>query len=342
MAKEIITKSYRRLLSDIGTLLDEGRNKIAKQVNKVIVNAYWNIGGQIVEFEQEGKKKAEYGQMLLKNLGRDLSIKYGRGFSWRNLFYMRKFYLTYPKLQTVSAKLTWSHYSVLLSIDDELKRHFYEIEAVKNNYSVRELKRQIDSALFERLSLSKDKKGVLELSKKGHIVDAPSDLVKDPYVLEFLGIPESEKLTETKLENSLIKNLSQFLLELGRGFSFVDRQYRISMNNEHYYIDLVFYNIELKCYVLIDLKVGKFKHTDAGQMNFYLNYFKKEVNSAWDRDHIGIILCLDKDKVYADYVLGGLNNKIFASKYKLRLPSEKELRQELEKERRRLLVKDEQ
>src|SRR3989344_6517197 len=141
MAKEIITKSYRRLLSEIGTLLDEGRNKIAKQVNKVIVNAYWNIGGQIVEFEQEGKKKAEYGQMLLKNLGRDLSIKYGRGFSWRNLFYMRKFYLTYPKLQTVSAKLTWSHYSVLLSIDDELKRHFYEIEAVKNNYSVRELKR---------------------------------------------------------------------------------------------------------------------------------------------------------------------------------------------------------
>ncbi|MBU0615174.1 MAG: DUF1016 family protein [Nanoarchaeota archaeon] len=337
MTKQITVKNYKNLLGNISSLLEDGRKRVIREVNNIIVNTYWNIGKQIVEFEQEGKEKAEYGQRLLKTLGHDLSLKYGKGFSWRNLLYMRKFYLIYPKLQTLSAKLSWSHYSILLSIDHGLKRDFYEIESIKNKYSVRELKRQIDSALFERLALSKDKKGIIELSRRGQIIENAEDLIKDPYVLEFLNIPESERLTETKLETNLIRNLSKFLLELGRGFSFVDRQYRITMNNEHHYVDLVFYNIQLKCYVLIDLKVRKFKHIDAGQMNFYLNYFKNEINSEGDKDPIGIILCLDKDKVYADYVLGGLNNKVFASKYKLRLPSEKELKEELEKEKRRFL-----
>ena len=240
-------------------------------------------------------------------------------------------YLTYPKWQTVSARLSWSHYCLLLSIGDEAKRGFYEKESIKNLYSFRELKRQISSALYERLALSKDKRGVLELSKKGQIIESADDIVKDPYVLEFLRIHESERLSETKLESALIRHLRSFLLELGRGFSFVNRQYRITMNNVHHYVDLVFYNIELKCYVLIDLKVREFRHGDAGQMNFYLNYFKNEVNIKGDNPPIGIILCLEKNKVYVDYVLGGISNKIFTSRYKLKLPTPKELAYEVKK-----------
>jgi predicted nuclease of restriction endonuclease-like (RecB) superfamily len=330
--KKLTKTEYAKLIEKISELVTQSRTELAKTINSRIVKTYWAVGKHIVEYEQKGKVRADYGSELMKVLSSELSAKIGKGFSQRNLRDMRRMYLAYPKWQTVSAKLNWSHYCLLLPIEDSAKRCFYEKETIKNNYSFRELKRQIDSALFERLALSRDKKGVLELSQKGHIIEKPDDVAKDPYILEFLGLPESEKLSETKLESSLIKHLRDFLLELGRGFSFVDRQYRITMNNEHHYVDLVFYNIHLRCYVLIDLKTRKFKHQDAGQMNFYLNYFKNEVNVEGDNPPIGIILCLERDKVFVDYVLGGLSNTIFASKYKLKLPTRKELAREVKKD----------
>jgi len=329
---EKLTKSkYNELIERISGFVAQSRTELAKTINTKIVNTYYTIGKYIVEYEQKGRLRADYGSELMKKLSKELSANLGKGFSQRNLRDMRRMYLTYPKWQTVSARLSWSHYCLLLSIGDEAKRGFYEKESIKNLYSFRELKRQISSALYERLALSKDKKGVLELSKKGQIIESADDVIKDPYVLEFLRIPESERLSETKLESALIRHLRSFLLELGRGFSFVNRQYRITMNNVHHYVDLVFYNIELKCYVLIDLKVREFRHGDAGQMNFYLNYFKNEVNIKGDNPPIGIILCLEKNKVYVDYVLGGISNKIFTSRYKLKLPTPKELAYEVKK-----------
>jgi len=332
---EKLTKSkYNELIKKISELVTQSRTELAKTINTKIVNTYYTVGKYIVEYEQKGRLRADYGSELMKKLSKELLEKLGKGFSQRNLRDMRRMYLTYPKWQTVSAKLSWSHYCLLLSIGDEAKRGFYEKESIKNLYSFRELKRQISSALYERLALSKDKKGVLLLSKKGQIIESADDVIKDPFILEFLRIPESERLSETKLESALIKHLRSFLLELGRGFSFVNRQYRITMNNVHHYVDLVFYNIELKCYVLIDLKVREFKHGDAGQMNFYLNYFKNEVNVKGDNPPIGIILCLEKNKVYVDYVLGGISNKIFTSRYKLKLPTPKELAYEVKKRKR--------
>ncbi|MBU0502573.1 MAG: DUF1016 family protein, partial [Candidatus Margulisbacteria bacterium] len=235
----------------------------------------------------------------------------------------------YPKCATLSHKLSWSHYCLLVAVSDPQGRSFYEKETIDCNWSVRQLDRQVNSMLYERLALSKNKKGVLTLAKKGQSITKPEDVIKDPYVLEFLGIPENTKLSETKLESSLIEHLKAFLLELGKGFSFVARQQRISINNEHFYVDLVFYNIYLKCYVLIDLKTRKLKHTDIGQMNFYLNYFKKEVNRKEDNEPVGIVLCAEKDKAFAEFVMSGLSNKLFTSKYKLALPKPKELQAEI-------------
>jgi len=323
---------YNKLIEKISELVNKSKTELAKTINTKIVYTYWAIGKHIVEYEQKGRERADYGSELMKTLSSKLLIKLGKGFSRSNLQNMRLFYLNYPKSQTMSGKLSWSHYCILLGISDKQARLFYEKECINSYWSVRELERQISSSLFERLSLSKDKKGVLELSRKGHIVEIPKDMVKDPYVLEFLGIPESERLTEKKFESKIIEHLKTFMLELGKGFFFVGRQYRITMNNEHHYIDLVFYNVYLKCYVLIDLKTRKFRHEDAGQMNFYLNYFKNEVNVEGDNSPIGIILCAEKNKVYIDYVLGGLSNTIFASKYKLKLPTQKELADELKKD----------
>ncbi len=323
---------YNKLIEKISELVNKSKTELAKTINTKIVYTYWAIGKHIVEYEQKGRERADYGSELMKTLSSELLIKLGKGFSRSNLQNMRLFYLNYPKSQTMSGKLSWSHYCILLGISDKQAKLFYEKECINSYWSVRELERQISSSLFERLSLSKDKKGVLELSRKGHIVEIPKDMVKDPYVLEFLGIPESERLTEKKFESKIIEHLKTFMLELGKGFFFVGRQYRITMNNEHHYIDLVFYNVYLKCYVLIDLKTRKFRHEDAGQMNFYLNYFKNEVNVEGDNSPIGIILCAEKNKVYIDYVLGGLSNTIFASKYKLKLPTQKELADELKKD----------
>ncbi len=242
---------------------------------------------------------------------------------------MRRFYLVFRKWQTVSAKLSWSHYTLLLSLSDDLARNFYEKQCIKDNWSVRELKRQIQSALFQRIALSKDKKGVLQLAQKGHIIETGKDIVKDPYVMEFLGLSENHRYSEKKLEEKIIDNLQMFLLELGKGFTFVGRQYRITLNNRHYYIDLVFYHRILKCFVLIDLKIGFVEHGDIGQMNMYLNYFKKEEGVEDDNEPVGIILSAEKDDVFVEYALGSISNSIFVSKYQTYLPDKKTLQTRL-------------
>ncbi|OGU63793.1 MAG: hypothetical protein A2499_05575 [Stygiobacter sp. RIFOXYC12_FULL_38_8] len=315
-----VKKNYSSLVEDIGELLKAGRKQFYSSANTILVRTYWQIGKRIVEFEQGGKEKSVYGSKLLDVLSQDLKSKYGKGFSRTNLVFVRLLYINYRKSQTLSDQLSWSHYVELLSIEDDLARSFYEKQTLIEKWSVRELRRQINSALFQRLALSKDKKGILELSKKGKKIKTEDDIVKDPYVLEFLKIPQSHKYSEKELEQKLIENLQLFLLELGKGFAFVARQFRITLDNTHYYVDLVFYNIALKCYVLIDLKLGKASHLDVGQMNLYLNYFKKEEIFAGDSQPIGIILATEKDNVLVEYALGGISNKLFVSKYLLYLP----------------------
>ena len=321
--------NYTRLLKDIGLTIETARQNAIKAINTELVKANWEIGRHIVEFEQQGNVRAEYGTDLLARLSKDLKLRYGKGFGRRNILDMRRFYLAYQKWQTVSAKLNWSHYISLISISDDAERKFYERQAVNQNLSVRELDRQVNSALFERLALSKDKKGVLNLSEKGHIISQPHEAIKDPYVLDFLKIPQSHRVSEKQLEQRIIDNLQQFLLELGKGFAFVARQFRISLRNKHYSVDLVFYHRILKCFVLIDLKTKKVDHGDIGQMNLYLNYFKAEENTEGDGEPIGIILSAEKDEVMVEYAMGGISNKIFISKYQLYLPDKKQLQKKI-------------
>jgi predicted nuclease of restriction endonuclease-like (RecB) superfamily len=344
--KMIITRNYNNLLDRIGEILVKARTAVVREINKAQVLAYWEIGREIVEFEQKGKIRGEYGERLIERLSKDMTQKFGRGFSTTNLKMMRLFYQSFPIRQTVSDEsikgkksetlsvkldpmLSWSHYCELLKVEEPLARSFYEQEAIRNNWSVRELKRQINSMLFERLALSKDTKTVIKMAGRGQIIEKPEDAIKDPYILEFLNLKEETSYTESQLEQALIDKLQYFLLELGKGFTFVARQKRITIANRHYYIDLVFYNRLLKCFVLIDLKTGELDHADIGQMNFYLNYFRENEKQEDENDPIGLILCAKKDDIFAKYVLGGLNNKVFASKYKLTLPSEKELRLKL-------------
>ena len=320
---------YSELLDSIGFTIEQARQHAIKVVNTELVKANWEIGRHIVEFEQHGQERAEYGSELLTKLSKDLRQRYGKGFGRRNILDMRRFYLTYQKWRTVSAKLSWSHYIALVSISDDTVRKFYEKHTLNENLSVRELERQINSSLFERLALSKDKKGVLQLSEKGHIVSNPTEAIKDPYILDFLKIPQNHKMTEKDLEQKIIDNLQMFLLELGKGFAFVARQYRISLRNKHYSIDLVFYHRILKCFVLIDLKIRNVAHGDIGQMNLYLNYFKTEENVGGDNEPIGIILSAEKDEVLVEFATGGISNKIFVSKYQLYLPDKKQLQKKV-------------
>lgn len=322
---------YHGLLKDIGFLLENARKKAYYQVNQLLVKTYWEIGKRIIEFEQEGEEKAEYGERLIEKLSLDLKLRFGKGFSKSNITYMRLFYLKYNKSETLSHQLGWSHYFELLKIEDDIERSFYEKQGVKEHWSVRELKRQKNSALFERIALSRNKKGVLQLAQKGQTIKEAEDIVRDPYVLEFLGISENEQYSEKELEQKIIDNLQHFLLELGKGFAFVGRQFRISLNNKHYYIDLVFYHRILKCFVLIDLKIGEVTHNDIGQMNLYLNYFKSEEMVKGDNEPLGIILTKEKEKVFIKYALGGISNKLFVSKYKLYLPDKKLLEEEVQK-----------
>ena len=316
------------IIQEIKSVLDTARNHVAQQVNNELLNTYWNIGRIICEYEQSDPSRADYGKQTLKELSRTLTEEFGKGFSRSNLQNMRTFYLTYEKCQTLSGKLSWSHYCELLSISDADKRSFYEKEAVNSGWSVRELKRQIESSLFERLLLSHgnaSKEQVLMLALRGNEITQPADIIRDPYVFEFLGLPEDKPMMESDLERALVQQIEKFLLELGRGFMFVGTQQRVTLNNTHYYVDMVFYNKILRAYVLIELKTTKLTPEAAGQINMYLNYYAAEVNDPDDNPPIGIILCTDKDSITAEYALGGLSNNIFASRYILYMPNKDQL-----------------
>ena len=385
------------LYERIREILESARTNVARTVNTTQVVANWLIGREIVEEEQKGKQRADYGDRLLKGLSVRLTTDFGRGFSVNNLEHFRDFFLTYGGLveiphalraesvtgsATSSSKkshavrgkspsseavgilhalrresdsangyaprsefwqpgrlhpnLSWTHYRTLLRVDRLDARAFYEIEALKNHWSTRELERQINSLLYDRLALSKDKKGLMRLATKGQEIQQASDVFKDPVVMEFLGLPESPKLVETKLEQALIDHLQAFLLELGKGFAFVARQKRLTLDGDHFYIDLVFYHTILKCYVLIDLKVDKLTHADLGQIQLYVNYYDEERRTEGDNPTLGLILCTDKNDAVVKYTLGPDQKKIFTSRYKLYLPTEAELRKEMRREVRQL------
>lgn len=316
---------YQQLVDRISTVWDSAKNKAIQNVNAQLIEANWLTGQQIVEFEQQGNVRAQYGKQLLVNLAKDLTTKRGRGFSRSNLTYMRKLYLTFPKCETLSHKLTWSHYFELLKCDDPLELQFYYNEAIKQGWRVRELKRQMKSSLFHRLSLSTDKQGVLALANEGHQIMTAEDIIHDPYVLEFTGLPSKKRYKEGELETALKKHMEQFLLELGRGFAFIGRQYTIPIGSRRFKVDLVFYHCILKCYVLIDLKRAEIKHGDIGQMNLYLNYFKAEICQPDDNPPIGIVLGTKKDELLMEYALQGITNQLFAARYQLYLPNREEL-----------------
>lgn len=330
----MLEKDNAKMIEDITNLVNEVKSKLANEINKSIVYVYWNIGKIIVSNGSEYNNRLEYGKEVLKGLSDELTKYLGKGYSVSNLKYMRMFYKAYPNFNEISSNLSWSHYLELMIIEDKDKRNFYEKECINSNWSVRELRRQLDTSLFERLLLSDgkvNKEKVYELSKKGQELNKPSDVIKQPYVFEFLGIEEQKPLLEKDLEYKLIRHIEDFLLELGKGFMFVGSQQRITLNNTDYYVDVVFYNKFLKSYVLIDLKMNKLKAENLGQMNMYLNYYEQVVNSEEDGKPIGIILCDEKDKVMLEYALGGLSNNIFASTYTYYIPDKEQLISEVEK-----------
>lgn len=320
------------IYNDIKNLIVQAKSKVYTTINSTMTETYWNIGRRIVEEEQEGQERAKYGKALLKNLSKELTEEFGKGYSVDNLEKMRRFYLVYSKSETVSRKfkLGWSHYIFLTRISDVNERNFYEVEAVKGNLSVRELRRQFDSGLYQRLQLSLEKERVKELSQKGQIVESVDDLIKDPYIFEFVGLPVHRSFSESELEEELINKLESFLLELGRGFTFVARQKRITIDEEHFYVDLVFYNRFLKSFVVIDLKIGKLKHQDIGQMMMYVNYFDRVEKQEDENPTVGIILCRDKSKALVEMTLPKENNQIFASRYLTVLPDKEEFKRLLE------------
>jgi predicted nuclease of restriction endonuclease-like (RecB) superfamily len=328
-----VSKKWDAVYKDIRAVLDKARAESLRAVNFAMVQAYWNIGQVIVEEEQRGKKRADYGKALVTEISQRLTQDYGKGFTPANIWYMRQFYLSFPILHALRGELSWTHYRLLLKVDKQEAREFYMQEAVNSNWSTRELERQINSLLYERLALSKDKEGLLELSKRGHTVQKPDDLVKDPYVLEFLGLEKHEKVLEKELEQALIDHLQSFLLELGRGFSFVARQQRITLEGDHFYIDLVFYNRLTKSFVLIDLKIGKLSHQDIGQMQMYVNYYQRTQMIEGENPPIGIILCAGKNNAVVRFTLPEDQKQIFISKYIPYIPTEEELRAEIIREK---------
>ena len=337
--KEVSETNY---INEIKDLLSKARERVKTTINIAMVYTYYEIGRRIVTQEQKGENRAEYGKEVLKQLSDALTKEFGKGYSISNLKMIRQFFIVYSndKIgQTVFSEsqnlpktlegrkfyLGWGHYIRLMRIANIDERHFYEIEAYKNNWSVRELDRQYCSSLYERLALSRDKEKVLELSKKGHIINNPMDAIKDPYVLEFLNLREDERYSEKDLETRIINKLQFFLLELGKGFTFVERQMRLSFDDQHFYADLVFYNRLLKCFVIIDLKTDKLTHQDIGQMQMYVNYFDRCVKLPDENNTIGILLCKEKNDAVVEMTLPKDNDSIFASKYKTVLPSKEEL-----------------
>ena len=326
-----MTLPSKNLFQDIKTLLQNARNQVVRAVNTTMVHTYFEIGRLIVEHEQDGHEKALYGHETLKHLSAELTHEFGKGFSATNLKQMRTFYLTYGKGQTVSDKfhLSWSHYVFLMRLD-ERERKFYELESIENNWSIRELKRQFDTALFDRLQLSKDKEGVKALNAKGQIITKPQDAVKDPYVLEFLGLKEDSSYSESEFEQAIIDKIEHFLLELGKGFAFMGRQKRFTFDEQHFFVDLVFYNRLLKCFVLIDLKIGDLKHQDLGQIQMYVNYYDRFVKTEDENPTIGIVLSKDKKDSLVEITLPKDNKQIFASQYQTYLPTKEEFMAQIE------------
>jgi len=408
-AKKKVAKGDE-LYQRICEILESARTSVSRTVNTTQVVANWLVGREIVEEEQKGRKRANYGEELLKDLSKRLTTEYGRGYSFPNLAFFRQFFIEYPSLIPDSPilhalrresdsspssldsgilyavrresvthcrkgssvksdaarrksharraellpeilcasrkeswepgwlhpNLSWTHYRTLLRVAKPEARAFYEIEALKNNWSTRELERQINSLLYDRLALSKDKKGLMRLATKGQEIQVASDVFKDPVVMEFLGLPESPKLVETKLEQALIDHLQAFLLELGKGFAFMARQKRLTLDGDHFYADLIFYHTVLKCFIIVDLKTGKLTHEDLGQLQLYVNYYDRECRTKGDNPTIGLILCTEKNDAVVRYTLGEGQKKIFASRYKLHLPTEAELRKEMRREVRQL------
>jgi predicted nuclease of restriction endonuclease-like (RecB) superfamily len=362
---------YDALVSSITQAHSEAQSSAVQSVNLALTLRNWLIGYYLVEHEQHGQDRAKYGARLLENLAQDLRKRLGRGFGWRNLEMFRRFYLTYPISQSLIAKLDisqfglnlpapsgeaprsldwqdedyftrlfqklpWTHFIEFIRIDDPLKRAFYEIETLNNRWSVRELKRQIGSLLYERVGLSRDKEGALALAKQGELQATPAEMIRDPYVFEFLGLKRERLYTESQLEKSLLDHLEEFMLEMGKGFCFIARQRRVTFDNEHYYIDLLLYNRRLKCLVAIDLMLGHFKHEYAGAMNFYLNYLKAEEMEEGESPPVGLILCSEKNETHIEYALGGLSNRVFVSRYLLHLPAKEELEALIRKARKKL------
>lgn len=346
-------------------ILESARSNVARSVNTIQVVSNWLIGRELVEEEQKGRRRADYGKKIVEDLARRLQKDFGKGYSSLNLWLFRRFYLEYPELVSepipyaprkelvgpgkessvwkpgqLNTNLSWTHYRALLRVDRIEIRAFYEIEALKNSWSARESERQINSLLYERLAKSRDKAGLMKLATRGHDIQKPGDVFKDPVVIEFLGLPESNRLVESKVEEALINNLQSFLLEMGKGFAFVSRQERLTLDGDHFYVDLVFYHTVLKCYILIDLKTAKLSHADLGQMQLYVNYYNRERRTKGDNPTLGLILCTDKNDAVVRYLLGpDQENKIFTSRYKLHLPTEAELKAEIRREIRKLSAK---
>lgn len=331
--KNKLTAIDKSLLENIKSIVLSARKNTFQKINQDLIFTYWRIGQEITDTEQKNNIDNQTSRQIILNLSKLLTDEIGKGFSRSNLFNMRKFYLEYPDVQSVTGRLTWTHICELLIIEDKDKRSFYEKETVNSSWSIRELKRQIDSSLYERLLLSQgenNKMKVMSLAQKGQDISKPEDILKNPYVFEFLGIPENKPVLEKDLEAKLIRHIEDFLLELGKGFMFVGSQQRITINNTHYYVDMVFYNKLLRSYILIELKTTKLSIADGGQLNTYLNYYKTEVNEEDDNPPIGIILCTEKDEITAEYILGGFENNVYASKYVTILPDKQRLIEEVE------------
>ncbi|MDR6783783.1 putative nuclease of restriction endonuclease-like (RecB) superfamily [Pedobacter africanus] len=332
MNKIIQDRDYNDLVGKISTRYKNGQVQAVQAVNIGLLETYWQIGQYIVEFEQGGAERAAYGKSLINNLSDDLSILHGKGFSRSNLIYMRLLYLEYPIGEKPSHLLSWSHYVELLKIDDKLERSFYEQQSIIEKWSIPELKRQKKSSLFLRLAVSKNKDQILQLARKGQAVNSPIDIIREPYVLDFLKIPEPHHYTESELEKRIIEHLQHFLLELGKGFAFIGRQYRITLGNRHHYVDLVFYHRILKCFVLIDLKKEEAGYQDIGQMNMYLGYFENEENTEGDNSPIGIVLAKEKDDLLIQYAMHNVSSQLFVSKYQFYLPDKDQLRAVIEEQ----------
>ena len=336
MKKEIINDNeISKLYENIRLLVEQSRNKVYRVVNTEMIYLYWNIGKAIIE-KQGGSTRAKYGDLLIEGISKKLTDHYGKGFSIQNLRKMRQFYMYFPIRSTLSSELSISHYFELIRIKEKEKRDFYMHECINSNWDVRELQRQRTTLLYERLANSKDKTGLLELSTKGHRIYDGKDIIKDPFVLEFLDIKENTSYLETDLEKNILEHLKEFLLELGKGFTFVGNQVRITMGTEHFYPDLVFYNRILKCFVIIDLKIGKVTHKDIGQMQMYVNYYDREIKSESENKTIGILLSTDKNETIVKYTLPEDNTTIFSSEFRLTIPSEKELIDVIENEKKNI------